>query len=337
MNTEQQASAKALYFQTNLSNTQIAEALQISRRTLHHWIRQNNWDRVRQSTTIMPTYMAEYCYQMFGRLSENILSEDRIMKPVTHKEADTLHKLVLTANKMKNRATLNENLEMFGFFMESVGKQSPDMAKAIMPFVDKFIASRAAVNMNELLPEHFNEVGLIPRKEKTAEEIKETQLDIQDIMDWTAKDTTIVDIEQFRSKVDPIPDNPPADYFNAPQTAAPQEPIVLNKVTEIKPATSPEANGPDDGQKTAYVQTFQDTVDEEPVFTEAEREKAFADLGLNNYLDDTTGKINYRKFLEDFLVEHPAPPTRKLDTLEEFQTYQKNLSDYHNRKPNKAA
>ena len=313
MNTEQQASAKALYFQTNLTNTQIAEALRISRRTLHHWIRQNNWDRVRQSATYMPTYLAEYCYQIFGRLAEDILSEDRIKKPVTHKEADTLHKLMLTANKMKNRATLNENLEMLGFFMESVGKESPDMAKAIMPFVDRFIAKRAAVKMNELLPEHFNEIGLIPRKEKTPEETRETQLDIQDIMEWTAKDTTIVDIEAFRSKVDPLPDNPPADYFNAPKTASPQTP------------------------EAASFQTVQDAADEEPVFTEAEREKAFADLGLNNYLDNTTGKIDYRKFYEDFLVEHPAPPKPTLDTYEEFQEYQKNLGDYYSRKPNKAA
>ena len=359
MNTEQQASAKALYFQTNLTNTQIAEALQISRRTLHHWIRQNNWDRVRQSTTYMPTYMAEYCYQIFGRLAQDVLSEDRIKKPITHKEADILHKLMLTANKMKNRATLNENLEMLGFFMESVGKESREMATAIMPFVDKFIAKRAAVNMNELLPEYFNEIGLIPVKEKSQEEIRETQLDIQDIMEWTAKDTTIVDIEAFRSKVDPIPDNPPADYFNAP-TAAPQEPVVLKEVERpvvpVPIISGSEAEGPASviSQNAPVVIEPSVSLAEKPVLSDSRREvkqpvtsewqrrpltdPEQRDQELKRMLEkyrDHTGRVDTEKFLEDALAS--IPPIPDLDTLADFPTYRQTLNKPQNNQNNKAA
>ena len=219
MITEQQANAKSLYFQTNLSVTQIAEVLKLSRRTLHYWIRTKNWDRIKQSAAIMPTMVAESCTLMIARLSENILSEDRMMKPCTHIEANTMYKLALTAGKMRTRATLSENLEMLGFFMDHVNKQSPEMATAFVPFVESYISSRAAININQLTPEHFNELGFIPRTEK---DNTETKLDLQDIMEWSLKDASTADIEQFRSMQDPVPDNPPADYFEAPKYAPSQ-------------------------------------------------------------------------------------------------------------------
>ena len=341
MNTEKQASAKALYFQTSLSASQIAEVLHIPRRTIHHWIRENNWQRIRQSATVMPSLLAEHCYHMFDRLSVAVLSEDRIMQPVTHKEADTLHKLVLTANKMKNRATLNENLERLGFFMESVNKESPEMATAISPFVDRFIAKRAAVNMSQLMPEHFNEIGFIPKKEKSQEEIRETQLDIQDIMDWTSKDTTIVDIEQFRSKADPTPDNPPADYFTAPQTAAPQEPTIVSADADFsKSEAAPVISGAD-GQNVAEAQknatshpVILGQAEGRRAITGSELEQKEFHRTLEKYRDHT-GQVDLEKFLEDTLALYqPAP---KLETAEDFLKYQKDIDNPQRDQNSKAA
>ena len=203
MNAEQQAQAKNLYFQTGLTKTQIAEILNIPRRTLHYWIKEKNWDRIKKSAANMPSLIAENCYMIMARLSQQILSEDRIMRPITHHEADTLHKLTITINKLKNRSTLNESMEMFGFFMESVSRRSPELADQVMPLVDEYIASRARVNVHQFKPDNMNDQGLYPIEK---ENVREIQLDMQDIMEWdtqAATNTPITDIEQLRVMDEP--------------------------------------------------------------------------------------------------------------------------------------
>lgn len=88
---EKKQQAKELFFQTDLSKTQIANLLGISRRSLHYWVKDEHWDRLRESATQLPALLAEKCYHIFGHLTDQYLSELRATKPITHKEADTLH------------------------------------------------------------------------------------------------------------------------------------------------------------------------------------------------------------------------------------------------------
>jgi len=215
MNNEQQAKAKELYFQTDLTKTQISELVDVPRRTLHYWIKEQNWDRLKRSAAHMPALLAENCYHLIGRFSRQLLSEDRIMRPVTHQEAETLHKLVISANKLKNRSTLNESMEMFGFFMDTVSRKSPELAKEIMPFVDDYINARGNVYINDFYPQEFNEMGLIPKPDDN-EEVKQ---DLQDIFEWT-ETGTVLDIEQFRC-MDEQPTPQPAEPPTAPTAEAP--------------------------------------------------------------------------------------------------------------------
>jgi len=228
MSNEQQAKAKQLYFQTDLSKTQISELVDVPRRTLHYWIKEQNWDRLKRSAAHMPSLLAENCYHLIGRFSRQLLSEDRIMRPVTHKEADTLHKLVISANKLKNRSTLNESMEMLGFFMDRVSRKSPELAKEIMPFVDDYINDRGNVYISDFYPQEFNEMGLIPKPDDN----EEVKLDLQDIFEWT-ETGTILDIEQFRC-MDEQPAPQPAETSTATITETPTE-TPQAKETETPP------------------------------------------------------------------------------------------------------
>lgn len=176
-----QTHARDLYFQSDLTTTQIAEILAIPRRTLHYWIKEKNWDRQKKAAEHMPALLAENCYHLIAKFTEQLLSETRIMKPITHKEADALYKLTLTVNKLKNRYTLNESMELFGTFMDKLNSVAPDLAKQVSPFVDECIANKSSQYVSQYRPSHFNSQGLIPVPE---ENVKEQQLDLADIMAW---------------------------------------------------------------------------------------------------------------------------------------------------------
>ena len=247
MNNQQQLQAKNLYFQTDLSKTQIAGLVNVPRRTLHYWIKEKNWDRLKNSAAHMPSLLAENCYHIIARFSEQLLSEDRIMRPITHQEADTLHKLTLTVNKLKNRSTINESMEMFGYFMESVNRKSPELAKELVPFMDEYMSSRAAIDASQFRPDNFNSMGLIPAQQEDTEEKK---LDFQDVMEWTESGKPSVDIEQFRD-------------MDAPPIAAPPITEVVNESdTDTAPAqpnseTTTENSFPDAGRLAELHQQMQ--------------------------------------------------------------------------------
>lgn len=190
MNNEQKQQARHLYFQTNLSKTEIANYLNVSRRSVHYWIKEGNWERLKRSAEHMPAMLAENCYHIFSHLSEHLLSERRIMKPITYQEANTLHKLTITIKNLKNRQTVNESMEMLAYFMDGVNKKSPELAQQLMPHVEDYLTERAGIYPQHFLPEGFNEMGYLQEKTEDPQEVK---LDLQDIMDWTSPVRTFDD------------------------------------------------------------------------------------------------------------------------------------------------
>ena len=216
---EKKQQAKELFFQTDLSKTQIANLLGISRRSLHYWVKDEHWGRLRESATQLPALLAEKCYHIFGHLTDQYLSELRATKPISHKEADTLHKLVITIGKLKNRSTLNENIETFSYFLDGLKQQAPEVARQVTPYIDKYLAGRASVFTSQLAPAHYNAQCLIPVPDT---DYTEQQLDTRDLFDW--------DNEQM----DANPDLYPTRYM-----AIPDEPIPSNNTTQQTNPTPP--------------------------------------------------------------------------------------------------
>jgi len=207
MKTEQHQQAQHLYFQTDLSQAEIAQLLGVSRATLNTWAREGDWARIRVSAQHMPCLITENLYMVMAKLTENILSELRIMRPVTKAEADTLRSISLTIKNLNGRSSVNESLEMMSFFIEDVNSKDPEMAQKIKPFITEYIAARAAVQPGQFMHSRFNHMGHIPatdaspsplevypdpssgscksRLHREAGERSEDKLDIEDLMAQT--------------------------------------------------------------------------------------------------------------------------------------------------------
>ena len=171
MKNQEKLMPEQLFYQSNLTKSQIADCIGINRRTLTTWINDNQWDRIRTSAQHMPALIAENLYIAMAHLTNNILSVDRVNKPITDTESKILHRMILDINKLKNRATLNENLEMMRYFMEFVQSKDPEAVDLIQPFVQEYIKSRARVQPGRFMPPDFNDDGLRTPKEENFEEL----------------------------------------------------------------------------------------------------------------------------------------------------------------------
>ncbi len=162
MKTEQHQNARNLYMQTSLSKSQIAELLGISRTTIYNWAAQGNWDRLKKSAQHMPAIMAEKFYYVLGHMADDLLSESRIMKPCTRQEADAIYKLTLSINKLKNRSTLNENMEAFQVFLDQLKQSDPTLAAQLLPHMSEYFTRQASIYSYTHQPADFNAMGFAP-------------------------------------------------------------------------------------------------------------------------------------------------------------------------------
>lgn len=170
MKTEQQKQAETLYFQTSLSKTEIAEAVGVSRRTLHYWVQQNNWDAIRQASCAMPSFLAGNCYLILAQLQNSILS--RTDAPVTMPEVNAIYKLATTISKLNAKGALSEQLEALTHFMEFTERFDPALAGALQPVLSAYAGHSAAPQ----------QVGFTsPPPQQSAEE---HQLDLRDQAAW---------------------------------------------------------------------------------------------------------------------------------------------------------
>ncbi|MBE2290518.1 MAG: hypothetical protein IAE95_13245 [Chitinophagaceae bacterium] len=143
MNAELQAKARKLYLQTDLSKTEIATVLGIPIRTLHYWVGVQRWDIQKQCVLQAPSVIVTNCYQILANFTGQLLAPERRDTLMTHKEAETIHKLTVTISKLKARTTLGENMDIFNNFLQNIRSYSPQLADLIAPHVTAFIAAGA--------------------------------------------------------------------------------------------------------------------------------------------------------------------------------------------------
>ena len=158
MKNQQQAAARELYFNTNLSKTEIAEKLNVTRRSIYQWSINGDWDHLRQSARHMPAILAEKCYYLLGHISDQLLSQDNF-EPITPAQVNMLHKLTLTVRNLKRGTTVADNMETFNFLLERIAHRDPELAEKVMPHVEDYITDRRGKTEHDFLLDGFDEHG----------------------------------------------------------------------------------------------------------------------------------------------------------------------------------
>jgi len=175
MKNEQKEEAKTYYFQTNMSKIEIANAIGVSRRTILRWCKEDNWEKLRQSSRHMPAIVAEKCYYLIDTFTSRLL-QDPSLAFITLKDAQTIHLLATSIKKLKNRSTINESMEMFNFFLEGLKRKDPQLAADVLPEMEEYIAARADREVGDFLMDGFGKNGVMEYPDKeTAEQYADTE------------------------------------------------------------------------------------------------------------------------------------------------------------------
>ncbi|HXS58675.1 MAG TPA: hypothetical protein VN726_21250 [Hanamia sp.] len=156
--------ARNLYFQTDLTQTRIAELLDVDRKTIYLWIKEGHWASIKKSAQHTPSILAEQYYQQLLAINQVIAAREQQPYP-TMEEAEIIRKLTLTIKHIKNGQTVGETVEVLMNFIHQITKTDLNLAKEILPHADKYI--RAQENPPIIKPTEAEE----PQEEE--EEIEE--------------------------------------------------------------------------------------------------------------------------------------------------------------------
>lgn len=132
MKSHQQQEARELYLSTDMTKTEIAEAIGVHRSTVHLWVSQGEWSRMKYCARHLPSLISEKCYFILGDLADSILDRQ---KRADVKDAETIYKLISGISKLKARTTSNEGMEMFTHFMEKLSGKDPQLARSLRPHI----------------------------------------------------------------------------------------------------------------------------------------------------------------------------------------------------------
>lgn len=218
MNKAKKQKVKELYLQTDLTKSQIARMLGINRSTVHFWIKVERWERIKKAADALPTLIADRIYSMLGNFTNKFVGEQAEYLSVSRDNAETIHKLVTSIQKLRKFSTIAENMESFSYFHERLKVHNEELATQLTPFIEWYISDRALNDIEKFDTQPASsQKDLPPHIANNPPGVYEHILDEQDMEKWAAemKEKGFADEPPVNDNITPVP--PPQNDTPQPQ------------------------------------------------------------------------------------------------------------------------
>lgn len=158
MKPMEHAQARNLFYQTDLSQAQIAKLIGISERTLSLWANEGRWRQLRQLTKQTPSVMIDELYAELARINSAIRSRDPGKQFATPQEAEVRRKTLAAVKYVQQRQTSGSHMEVLMNFTTYVLKKNMEDARKITQYADEFIKGEKLSTPNEYKPYRLPEM-----------------------------------------------------------------------------------------------------------------------------------------------------------------------------------
>jgi uncharacterized protein YjcR len=101
MKHETKQQARELFLKTEMTKSEIAAQLHITRRTLQLWIKNDQWDTLKQYTRQLEAMMAENSYRLIAQFTDHIVSRGIEKQAITRHDVEALRKAVQAVGKLQ--------------------------------------------------------------------------------------------------------------------------------------------------------------------------------------------------------------------------------------------
>jgi DNA-binding XRE family transcriptional regulator len=156
--------ARNLFFGTDLTQQQIADMLNVNRKTLYGWANEGGWRRAKYSAAHAPCILVDQYYHQLGAL--NLKIAERTEQPwPTKEESDIIRRLTATIKSMKTgRPDFSQTVEVFAAFTDTLRhkEKEGDLLRSIITPMDKH--AKSLLDRGKMLD--FSDIRRLEEKEE---------------------------------------------------------------------------------------------------------------------------------------------------------------------------
>jgi DNA-binding XRE family transcriptional regulator len=142
--TDQKKQALDLYINQSFTQQQVADAVGVCVRTIHNWVKQHAWDRLRLATHQAPALIADNFSSQLVELQYNIAAREPGKRYPTTQEMEIMRKLTVCINNTKKTVSLPQVTQMMRMFRSYVfDTRKKEFASIVADVIDSFIEARS--------------------------------------------------------------------------------------------------------------------------------------------------------------------------------------------------
>ena len=131
--------AKLLFTREGLTQKEIAAKIGVSAQSMTKWVKDNEWDRLRQSLLVTRDEQLKRLYMQLDELNSMIMKRPAGERFANSKEADTISKLTVSIRTMETDASIADIVEVCKRVLNYLRPISPTKAKETAEIFDDFI------------------------------------------------------------------------------------------------------------------------------------------------------------------------------------------------------
>ncbi len=139
MNKEKLTQARDLFFNTTLTQKQIADLIGTSQKTVSNYITRNNWKLLKKRQCQMPIVHIQYLNDELLEINRMIAARPEGQRYPTPQEAETRRKICYTLNAMREHRSAGAHAETFMNLMSYTARQNMEDAKVVSQYAYAFM------------------------------------------------------------------------------------------------------------------------------------------------------------------------------------------------------
>ena len=129
--------AKDLFMKTDQTQQQIADMLDVNRRTVWSWIKTGKWEEMKLAAKQMPGLILQDIFNHITAVNDKIREREPGDRCPTMEEVEKLRKLINMTNNIKKKST-GSYMESFAEILYYVRKKDHDLAVKLAPHIENY-------------------------------------------------------------------------------------------------------------------------------------------------------------------------------------------------------
>ncbi len=151
---DQKQHARHLYMTQGLSQKEIADIVGVSERTVHTWIHQYTWNKLRQASFQAPVTIADNLCSQIVELQNTIASREPGKRFPTMEEAEVSRKLIASLEKVKKYPSVSQAMQIFESFRAYIRPHNKALAGELARYFSSFVEAKGYNGFVPYQPEY---------------------------------------------------------------------------------------------------------------------------------------------------------------------------------------